>query len=164
LWGIIAMMVALIDCIVVLFFFVFQSWVTYVGLFIIMMTILLYVIMMIRDYRIIHKRDVTTSPGDYLQNLKTYQKNRAKLYGKLYYSYVMLLSIGMALYFIEVLNDASMIGKVVVYSLTIAWFMICTFYLKKRIAKSEQEKINLIVDRLERLKGQFEEPHSNPPR
>ncbi|WP_295650242.1 hypothetical protein [uncultured Mucilaginibacter sp.] len=155
LWGIIAMIVALIDSIVVLFFFVFQSWVTYVGLFIIVMTILLYVIMMIRDYRIIRKRDITISPGEYLQTLKEYQKNRAKLYGRLYYTYVMLLSTGMTMYFIEVLHDASLVGKIIVYTLTIAWFLICTFYLKQRIEKNEQEKINLIVDRLERLKGQF---------
>ena len=112
---------------------------------------------MIRDYRIINKHDITTSPIQYLQSLKEYQKNRAKLYGNLYYTYVMLLSIGLAMYFWEVLYDASLLGKIVVYSLTAAWFLICTFYLKQRIVKNEEEKINLIVERLERLKGQFEE-------
>jgi len=156
MWGIVAMIVALVNSFAVLFFSVFQSWVTYVGLFIMVLTMLLYVLMMIRDYRIINKRDATTSPAEYLQDLKEYQKNRAKLYGNLYYTYVMLLSIGLTLYFLEVLQDASAIGKVVVYTLTLTWFLICTFYLKQRIVKSEEEKINLIVERLERLKGQFE--------
>jgi glucan phosphoethanolaminetransferase (alkaline phosphatase superfamily) len=156
MWGIIAMIVALVNSFAVLFFSVFQSWVTYVGLFIMVLTMLLYVLMMIRDYRIIHKRDATTSPAEYLQDLKEYQKNRAKLYGNLYYTYVMLLSIGLTLYFLEVLQDATVIGKIVVYTLTLTWFLICTFYLKQRIVKSEEEKINLIVERLERLKGQFE--------
>ena len=155
-WGIIAMSIAVVNSFVVLFFFVFQSWVTYVGIFIMVITMLLYVLMMIRDYRIIHKRDVTTSPAEYLQSLKEYQKNRAKLYGNLYYTYVMLLSIGLTLYFLEVLDGASILSKIVVYTLTLAWFLICTFYLKQRIVKSEEEKINLIVERLERLKEQFE--------
>ncbi|MBW4891674.1 hypothetical protein KXQ82_18250 [Mucilaginibacter sp. HMF5004] len=156
MWGIVAMIVALVNSFAVLFFSVFQSWVTYVGLFIMVLTMLLYVLMMIRDYRIIHKRDATSSPTEYLEDLKQYQKNRARLYGNLYYTYVMLLSVGLTLYFLEVLQDATIIGKIVVYTLTLSWFLICTFYLKQRIVKSEEEKINLIVERLERLKGQFE--------
>ncbi len=155
MWGIVAMIVALVNSFAVLFFSVFQSWVTYVGLFIMVLTMLLYVMMMIRDYRIIHKRDATSSPTEYLEDLKQYQKNRAKLYGNLYYTYVMLLSVGLTLYFLEVLQDASVMGKIVVYTLTLSWFLICTFYLKQRIVKSEEEKINLIVERLERLKEQF---------
>jgi hypothetical protein len=156
MWGIIGMVAALLNSFAVLFFAVFQSWVTYVGLFIMVITILLYVIMMIRDYRIIRKHDATTSPTEYLQDLKEYQKNRAKLYGNMYYTYVMLLSVGLALYFVEVLHDASLTGKIVVYTLTASWFLFCSLYLKQRIVKSEEEKINLIVERLERLKGQFE--------
>ena len=157
MWGIIAMIAALLNSFAVMFFSVFRSWVTDLGLLIIVVTVLLYLLMMIRDYRIINKHDITTSPIQYLQSLKEYQKNRAKLYGNLYYTYVMLLSIGLAMYFWEVLYDASLLGKIVVYSLTAAWFLICTFYLKQRIVKNEEEKINLIVERLERLKGQFEE-------
>jgi hypothetical protein len=155
MWGIVAMIVALVNSFAVLFFSVFQSWVTYVGLFIMVLTMLLYVLMMIRDYRIIHKRDATSSPTEFLEDLKIYQKNRAKIYGNLYYTYVMLLSVGLTLYFLEVLHDASVVGKIVVYVLTTTWFLICTFYLKQRIVKNEEEKINLIVERLERLKEQF---------
>jgi uncharacterized membrane protein YciS (DUF1049 family) len=47
-------------------------------------------------------------------------------------------------------------AKIAIYTLTLTWFLVCTFYLRERIAKNEEEKINLIVDRLERLSGQFE--------
>jgi len=155
MWGIVAMMVAVVNTFFILFFLVFQSWTTYVGIAIMLLTMVAYVLMMIRDYRLIHQRDVTVNPSDYLQNLKEYKRNRAVLFGKMYYSYILLLSIGLALYFLEVLNDATLFGKITVYSLTIIWFLICTFYLKQRIVKNEEEKINLIVDRLERLKDQF---------
>ena len=155
MWGIVAMIVAIVNAFVILFFMVFQSWVTYVGILIMLIPMVTYVIMMFRDYRLIHRRDVTVNPTDYLQSLKEYRKNRAVLYGKLYYSYIILLSIGLALYFLEVLNDATLVGKIVVYTLTVVWFLICTFYLKDRIVKNEEEKINLIVERLERLKEQF---------
>jgi Flp pilus assembly protein TadB len=115
-----------------------------------------YALVMIRDYRLIHQRDVTVNPSDYLQNLKEYKKNRARLFGKLYYLYILSLSVGLALYFLEVLNEATLFAKIAIYTLTLTWFLVCTFYLRERIAKNEEEKINLIVDRLERLSGQFE--------
>ena len=155
MWGIVAMIVAIVNAFVILFFMVFQSWVTYVGILIMLVPMVIYVVMMFRDYRLIHRRDVTVNPTDYLQSLKEYKKNRAVLYGKLYYTYIILLSVGLALYFLEVLNDATFLGKIIVYSLTTIWFLICTFYLKERIVKNEEEKINLIVERLERLKDQF---------
>ncbi len=154
MWGIVAMIVAVLNTFSILFF-VPWSWLTNVGITIILVTMLSYALVMIRDYRLIHQRDVTVNPSDYLQNLKEYRRNRAQLFGRLYYLYILSLSVGLALYFLEVLNDATLFGKIAVCSLTIIWFLICTFYLRQRIAKNEEEKINLIVERLERLQEQW---------
>ncbi len=43
-----------------------------------------------------------------------------------------------------------------VYGLTVVWILFLTFYYKKRIFKNEEEKLNLIIEKLERLQGQFE--------
>ena len=106
-WGIVAMVAVLLLTFVILFFFVFQSWLTYMGLFIMLSTMLLYAIMIIRNYRILHKRDSTLNPAEYLQDLKDYQRNRAKIAGWFYYLYVLLISLGLSLYFIEVLRSTS---------------------------------------------------------
>src|SRR5437588_765598 len=155
-WGIVAMMAVLLLTFVILFFFIFQSWLTYMGLFIMLSTMLLYAIMIIRNYRILHKRDNTLNPTEYLQDLKEYQRNRAKIAGWFYYLYVLLISLGLSLYFIEVLRNTTIYYKVAVCSLSVIWILFLTFYYKKRIFKSEEEKLNLIIDRLERLQGQFE--------
>ena len=156
LWNIISMAISFIGLLIVMVFFVFTSWVTYLGMVIILITMILYVMMMIRDYRIISKRDITLNPIDYLQDLKEYQKNRATVYGWLYYLYVILISTGLLLYFFEVLESASAAFKIVAYGITIAWLLFCTFYLKNRFVKSEQEKLNLMIDRLIRLQDQFD--------
>lgn len=154
-WGIVAMIVMVALTFVITFFFVFQ-WLTYVGLFIMMITMLLYAAMIIRNYRILNKRDATLNPTEYLQDLKEYQKNRAKIVGWFYYLYVLLISLGMSLYLIEVLNNASIFYRIGFYAFTTVWILFLTFYYKKRIFKNEEEKLNLIIDRLERLQGQFE--------
>lgn len=155
-WGIVAMIAVLVLTFVILFFFVFQSWITYVGIFTMLVTMLLYAVMIIRNYRILNRRDATLNPNEYLQDLKQYQKNRAKITGWFYYIYLLLISVGLSLYFIEILRNASTFYKIGVYSITIIWFLFLTFFYKKRIFKNEEEKLNLMIDRLERLQGQFE--------
>jgi MFS family permease len=154
-WGIVAMVAMLIVTFVITFFFVFQ-WLAYVGLFIMLITMMSYAARIIRNYRILKKHDATQNPIDYLQDLKEYQKNQAKIAGWFYYIYLLLISLGLSLYFVEVLKNASTFYKIAIYSLTIVWFLFLTFWAKKRIFKSEQEKLNLMIERLERLQGQFE--------
>lgn len=155
-WGIVAMGAVLALTFLILFFFVFQSWLTYVGITIMLLTMLLYSILIIRNYRILNKRDSTLNPTEYLQDLKEYQKNRAKVAGWFYYLYVLLINLGLSLYFVEVLRNSTILYQVLVYGLTFVWIMFLTFYYKKRIFKNEEEKLNLIIEKLERLQGQFE--------
>jgi len=155
-WGIVAMLAVLGLTFIILFFFAFQSWLTYAGLFVMLSAMMLYAVMIINNYRILNKRDATLNPNEYLDDLKQYQRNRAKITGWFFYLYLLLISIGLSLYFIEILNNASTFYKISVYSLTILWFLFLTFYYKKRIFRSEEEKLNLMIERLERLQGQFE--------
>lgn len=154
-WGIVATLAVVALTFVITVFFVFR-WLTYLGLFIMLFTMLLYAVRVIRNYRILNRRDATINPVEYLQDLKQYQRNRARITGWFFYLYLLLISLGLSLYFIEILQNATTLYKVSIYSITILWFLFLTFYYKKRIFKSEEEKLNLIIDRLERLQGQFE--------
>lgn len=156
LWNITSLSISLAGFLGVMLFFVFSSWVTYLGIGVILIAILLIMLMMVRDYRIISKRDITINPADYLQDLKEYQKNRTKVYGWVYYVFVILISTGLLLYFFEVLQSASTAFKITAYSIYVAFISFCTFYLRGRFVKNEQEKLNLMIDRLVRLQNQFD--------
>jgi type IV secretory pathway TrbD component len=156
LWGVIIMSSSFVGLFAVMIFFVFNSWITYIGIVILLITLLLYSMVMLRDYRLISKQDITINPAEYLQSLKEYQKSRAELYGWLFYLYVILISSGLLLYFYEVLQSASTIFKVIVYGISAVWLLVCTFFLKDRFVKNEQNKINVMVDRLIRLQDQFD--------
>jgi hypothetical protein len=156
LLGIITMSASFIGLLAIMLFLVFTSWLTYAGIFIVLITVLLYGLVMLRDYRVISKQDITTNPTEYLQSLKEYQKSRATVYGWLFYVYMLLISCGLVLYFFEVLQSASTAFKVAAYGLSATWFLFCTFYLRGRFLKNEQEKVNLMIDRLIRLQNQFD--------
>src|SRR6201996_5363806 len=155
-YGIVAM-IALIACaFIITFFFAFRSPATTVGILIILITMLMYLTLIVRHYHILNRHDLTLNPTDYLHTLKQYQKNRSKTIGWFYYVFMLLISIGLALYFVEVLEDAPVYFKIITYGSIIIWFLFITFYLKPRMFKNEEEKLNLMIDRLIRLQEQFD--------
>jgi hypothetical protein len=155
-WNIVSMAALLAGLFVMMLFFVFKSWVTYAGIVIILATMILYLLLMVRDYRIINNRDATINPARYLHDLKEYQKNRSNIYGWMFYLYVVLISSGLLLYFFEVLQSASTAFKIAAYSIYTALILFCTFYIRTNFVKGEQEKLGLMIDRLMRLQDQFD--------
>ena len=117
---------------------------------------LMYLSLIVRHYHILNKHDLTQNPTEYLDTLKEYQKKRSKLVGWFYYVFLLLISIGLGLYFVEILEDAPLYFKLTVYGSIVIWFMFITFYLRPRMFKNEEEKLNLMIDRLIRLQEQFD--------
>jgi hypothetical protein len=155
-WGIVAMITLIACAFIITFFFAFRSPATTVGILIILVTMLMYLSLIVRHYHILNKHDLTQNPTEYLNTLKEFQKNRSKVIGWFYYTYMLLISTGLALYFIEVLEKAPTYFKLITYGSTILWFLFITFYLKPRMFKNEEEKLNLMIDRLIRLQEQFD--------
>ncbi len=154
-WGI-GMMAATFTMMIILFlFFLFNSWLTYAGILIVMSTILVYGLMMYRDYKLIAAHDPTTEVNVYLEKLKLYQTGRTRVNGTMLYVYTILLTLGLSLFMIEILKSVSLIFEITIYLIFIGWILLVMFYWRKRIIKNEQEKISEIVERLERLKKQF---------
>jgi uncharacterized membrane protein len=155
-WTIVAMVAITAFAAIVTFFLAFKSEVTTAGILIVLLTMLMYLALTVRHYHILNKRDATINPAEYLDSLKAYQKTRSKITGWFYYIYILLISAGLALYFIEVLESSSLAFKIGTYSSIVIWFLFTTFYLKPRMFKNEEEKLSLMIDRLVRLKEQFD--------
>ncbi len=154
-WSI-GMMAATFTMMVILFlFFLFNSWLTYAGILIVMSTILVYGLMMYRDYKLIAAHDPTTEVNVYLEKLKIYQTGRTRVNGIMLYVYTILLTLGLSLFMIEILKSVSLIFEITIYVIFIGWILLVMFYWRKRIIKNEQEKISEMIERLERLKMQF---------
>ncbi|MDF2430885.1 MAG: hypothetical protein JWP44_516 [Mucilaginibacter sp.] len=155
-WGIVAM-IALVACaFITTFFFTFRSTATTIGILIILVTMIMYLSLIVRHYHMLNKHDLTQNPTEYLNTLKEYQKNRTKVVGWFYYVFMLMISTGLSLYFIEILERAPLYFKLITYGSIILWFMFITFYLKPRMFKNEEEKLNLMIDRLIRLQEQFD--------
>jgi len=138
-------------------FFHFESWTTHVGISITIVAIGVYTLILYRDYRLISKTDFTVHSNQYLNNLKTYQLNRYKLYNSLYWFYTVALSLGILFYFIEILTYLNTIQKIIAIALTTMWIIFCSTILRKAVIKREKERISLLIEKFERISMQISE-------
>ncbi|RZL61954.1 MAG: hypothetical protein EOO93_11190 [Pedobacter sp.] len=136
-------------------FYHFESWTTHVGISITLIAIGVYTLILYRDHRLISKSDYTVHPNEYLNNLKTYQLNRYKLYNSLYWFYAIALSLGLIFYFVEILAYFSTSQKLIAIGLTAMWIIFCSTVLRKAVIKREKERIALLIEKFERISSQF---------
>ncbi|TDG35697.1 hypothetical protein EZJ43_11790 [Pedobacter changchengzhani] len=153
--NIIGMLVSLVAILSVWVFFHFESWTTHVGLGITAIAVLIYTLILYRDYKLIANNDITDHPQKFLNGLKTYQLNRYSLYNKLYWFYTIALSLGLIFYFIEVLSSFTIIQKSIAIGLTFLWILFCSTLVRKKVMKREKQRIDLLIEKFERINGQF---------
>src|ERR1700761_1189690 len=103
-WGIVGMIALVVVAFITTFFFAFRSTSTTIGILIILVTMLTYLSLIVRHYHILNKHDLTQNPSEYLNTLKEYQKNRSKVIGWFYYVFMLLISAGLGLYLVEILE------------------------------------------------------------
>lgn len=153
--NIIAILGAAATLILLWFIVEFTSFSTNVGLGVVIFAILVYAGFLFKDYRLINSSDFTLHPAQYLQQLKRYQISRFHLYNYLYWFYAIGLSLGLALYFLEVLQYFSVQWRWTAIIVTIAWLIFCSTIARRAVLKREKERISLLIEKFERLSKQF---------
>lgn len=135
----------------------FASAITYTGIVIILLSIIIYGYFVVKHYLDLTKDYSLLKPSEYLAVIQKQYEMRKKFntVGGLVYS--VILYIGIILYMIEVAGHLSLLWQIAGYGLTTAWFLYVYFVLSKKVMKSEDEKFEIIIRQLKRLSGQFEE-------
>lgn len=138
--------------------FDFKSWAAHAGLTIFMVAIAASTFMLYRSHRLISGNDFTNHPNDFLEHLKLYQRSRFSLYNRMYWIYMIALSLGIILYFFEILNYYSFGIQILIILFTLGWIVFCSTLLRKATLKREKERIAILIEKFERLANQFREP------
>ncbi len=157
LLNIIGMMLSIFAVAAIWLFYDVTSISTHFGISIIILAIAVYTIILYSNHRVIARNDFTENPNIFLQKLKVYQLQRHQLYNRLYWFYVIALSLGMALYFYEVLHNFKPWLQVVLLVLSFGWIIFCSTLVRKAVIKKDKERIALLIEKFERISGQFKE-------
>ncbi|MDQ8051514.1 MAG: hypothetical protein REI78_00745 [Pedobacter sp.] len=136
-------------------FFDFQVWTTHVGISIIIIVVGVYTIILYNNHRMIANSDFTANPNEFIKNLKRYQLTRFALHNRLYWFYAIALSLGMVLYFYEMLSYLNFWTQVLTVALSFGWMIFCSTLVRKAVIKRDKERIALLIEKFERIGGQF---------
>jgi hypothetical protein len=78
------------------------------------------------------------------------------MYSRLYWFYAIALSLGMTLYFVEILDQMEVWAQILALTLSFGWIIFCSTLMRKAIIKRDKERIALLIEKFERISGQFD--------
>lgn len=157
LFNIAGMVVSFLAISSILVFFEFNSWTTPLGIGIIILLVAVYTLILYKEHLLISRNDFTEHPEAFLDKLKAYQLSRYNLYNKRYWFYTITISIGMLLFFYETLHQMNPLVQVSFVLFTLFWIVFCATTLRKGFMKREKERIDLLIEKFERISNQFQE-------
>ena len=157
LLNILGMSLSIIAVAAVWFLYDVTSIGTHIGISIIILAVAVYTVILYFNHRVIAKNDFTENPNIFLQNLKIYQLQRHQLYNRLYWFYAFALSLGMGLYFYEILPNFELWQQVLILFLSFGWVIFCSTLFRKAVIKRDKERIALLIEKFERISNQFKE-------
>lgn len=157
LLNIIGMVLSIFAVAAIWLFYDFNSLSTHLGISIIILAVTVYTIILYQNHKTISNSDFTQNPNDFIQKLKVYQLQRHVLYNRLYWFYVIALSLGMALYFYEILNHLSLWLQLLIIFVSFGWVVFCSTLVRKAVIKKDKERIALLIEKFERISNQFKE-------
>lgn len=132
-------------------------WSTHLALLILVCCCVYYLFNQIADLRSLrHHPYITQRSSEYIAYLKQYQRRRYIFNTRKYGIYSVFIGLAFALYFLELAFIAPLWQVLMGLSFTIAWFFIC-WQLMRLYVRREQERLNSIVRKLERIQQQFEQ-------
>lgn len=136
----------------------FRMWTTHLSLFIFMACSLFVLFAQLSAYRRIHhQQELLSTPQEYIIQLKKFQQERYQLNTQKYLVYTLFLGLGLLLFFVEIFFVSSILLTVVGLGISIAWIILCYFWLMKKYVRKEESYLNEMIQNLERLSEQFNE-------
>lgn len=151
------MILCIVALAALLLFAEFESWSALAGLAIIVISAAISTYILYKNHKLIAQKDFTEHPNLFLANLKIYQVNRFNIYNRLYWFYAIALTLGSVLFFYETLANLSPLVQISIIAFTTFWMVFCATILRRSYVKKEKQRIDLLIEKFERISAQFRE-------
>lgn len=156
LFELITMLVAVLALIYTWVAIDFRMWTSHAALAIFIVCCAYVVFAQLKDYRrLMDNSLLLDKPREYIDYLKSYKRHRYILNTKKYRMYSLFFIAGFAFFFIEIFFVAQLWVTVLGIGFTTAWFLFCYFILMKSYIRREENRLNEMIENLERLQEQF---------
>lgn len=155
LFAVILMLLSAVVMVVIWMQFNFQKWSTHIGLSMLVSLVFIYSLIILKSIRSIKNNNQLLSPKEHIIQLKKAKQQQhimSKYYIKVYF---LILFVGLMLYYNEVIGEASLLFKIVTYSLTIAWLLYAQLVLNKKTTAKNNAKLDEMISLLEKIENQL---------
>lgn len=130
---------------------------TKIGTILVIIAIVMQIATATKLITVIKESDTQTSNAAYLNQLLIIKKKQAVLQSSIMAIYFILLGLGLALYMFEYVIRMTLLGGLLTYGITGLWIAFNWFYLRPKIIKKQQQKLNDSIAALENMNNQFKE-------
>lgn len=128
---------------------------TKIGAILVNIAIIMQIATSTKLITLIKESDTQTSNAEYLNQLLIIKKKQAVLQSSIMAVYFILLGLGIALYMLEYVLRMTLLGGLLTYGITGLWIAFNWFYLRPKIIKKQQQKLNDSIAALENMNNQF---------
>lgn len=130
---------------------------TKIGTILVLIAIIMQIATATKLITLIKESDTQTSNVEYLNQLLIIKVKQAVLQSFIMALYFILLGLGLALYMFEYVLRMTLLGGLLTYGITGLWIAFNWFYLRPKIIKKQQQKLNDSIAALENMNNQFKE-------
>jgi hypothetical protein len=141
----------------VVLYFKPQMITTKIGTILVLIAIIMQIATATKLITLIKESDTQTSNVEYLNQLLIIKIKQAVLQSSIMALYFILLGLGLALYMFEYVLRMTLLDGLLTYGITGLWIAFNWFYIKPKIIKKQQQKLNDSIAALENMNNQFKE-------
>lgn len=132
-----------------------QMLTTKIGIILIILAMVIFLAVYNQLFTNFKKLNSGLTNTEYLQGLHSLKSRQKFIQTTMMNLYFIMLSTGIGLYMYEYTSRMEPIYAITAYAATFAWIGINWFYLRPRIIRKQQAKINGLIDKFEELNNQL---------
>ena len=133
----------------------FSVWTSDAAMLIFILCCLFYIFSQIKNLKQLNDDSSLEAPEKHIEHLQNFRTSRHRQNTRNYYIYASTISFALALYFVEFFLDLNVWILSAAVLITIIWFSICTFIIRKVYMRKEEKRFEEMISELQRLKEQF---------
>ncbi|WP_047419530.1 hypothetical protein [Cellulophaga sp. Hel_I_12] len=128
---------------------------TKIGISLCILAMIIFLMPYNSQWSLLSAQDIEPNSKDYVQNLIQLKEKQLFQQTTMLSTYFMMLSLGIGLYLFEYVSKMPVTLAIVVSVTTLLWFAINWFYLRPKIIKKQNTKLNKLLDQFKHLNDQI---------
>lgn len=130
---------------------------TKIGIILTILAMVVFILSYNKQYTMLKNNAKTKNNSDYLKNLTLLNNKQKHVQTTMLTVYFIMLSVGICLYLYEYTSRMPKVMEIVTYVVTLSWIAFNWFYLRPKIIKKQEQKLESLIEKLESVTKQFQE-------